>query len=227
MTAVKKTIRKRGRPSGKTDDDSREKLIEAAEQTFRTIDPVTLTRKHFADTVGIDPNLIRYYFGDMEQLKLEVVSKIHRSAEADKSAMAEAEPLERLRYRIKRTLSLFVRNPYHHKLVVTSLIEDTSQQEYREWVEILEKSLADLKDVIAKGMDAGVLTETDARFLHFLIISAAEFWASNKSIVQIFFSEDVDDALLDRYGDWIFETLVSGLRPRADDTRKSVKRARK
>lgn len=216
MTAVKKNIRRRGRPSGKTDDDSRLRLIEAAEQTFRHIDPVTLTRRRFAETVGIDPNLIRYYFGDMHQLKLEVVGKIHRSARSDMSAMSEAEPLERLRYRIKRSLSIFAKNPYHHKLVVSSLVEDKDQEEYREWVEILEDSLDELENIIDEGIKARVLSETDARFLHVLIISAAEFWASNKPILEIFFSDGIDENLLDRYADWIFETIVYGLRPRTE-----------
>lgn len=211
---VKKT-RRRGRPSRNEKEISHQTLIDAARRVLINVDPALVTRQMIAQEAGVDPNLIRYYFGTTHELLTEVISSTHRQARAEMSAkQAVADPVERLRYRIERSFRMFHENPYHHKLVAFTLYGDETSNAHHEWLSILEYSLNDLRDILKSGQEKGVMRFVDPRALHLMIISACEFWASNEPIIDIIFQngESVEERTT-LYVDSIFDIIMRGLEP--------------
>ncbi|ABQ68041.1 TetR/AcrR family transcriptional regulator [Rhizorhabdus wittichii] len=213
-TAPATAPRKRGRPARKSNDVGRQALVDAARKVLTRVEPTLLTRQMVAEEAGVDPNLVRYYFGNIENLLMELVRAAHKSARAEMMARRiDSDPVERLRYRITRTFRLFHDNPYHHKLVSSMLYGDETSEAHAEWTEILTGSLEDLREILKLGEAAGLMRAVDPRYFHFLIISACEFWASNKPATGIVFKEENAD--FQGYADFIFDLVMEGLRPRA------------
>lgn len=209
------TVRRmRGRPRPDNADVGRQALIDVARQVFSTVDPATVTRLMIAEAAGVDPSLVRYYFGNMQHLAEEVIFSTHRQARTEMSALREqSKPLERLYFRIERTFRIFNDNPNHHKLVMSVLYQNERSKAHKEWVSILSQSLDDLREIIDIGVEQGLMRRCDPRFLHMIIISACEFWASNKHVVGIFFSKKEIGRSLDKlYVQSIFDVVMNGLK---------------
>jgi len=109
---------------------------------------------------------------------------------------------------------MFVENPNHHKLVALTLYGNETSEAHSDWSAILESSLDDLRDILKSGQHEGLMREVEPRFLHMLIISACEFWASNEPLISLLFGANRDKGYVEqRYVDFIFDILMNGLRP--------------
>ncbi|WGM45944.1 hypothetical protein KOAAANKH_00809 [Brevundimonas sp. NIBR10] len=205
----------RGRPAVSEEATGRDAVIEATKAVLRETEPAMITRQLVAERAGVDPNLIRYYFGKMPRLLAEVVADTHRKARRDMSRMRDRdEPLERLRYRIDRTLGMFDQNPHHHKLLVSMLNSDPSSEAYREWASILSESLEDLEEILKSGMEAGLFRKVDARYLHMTIVAVCEFAANNGPIVKdIFGPQATAQTIRTPTAEFVYDLVVKGLRP--------------
>ena len=211
--------RTRGRPWPESTDVGRQVLIDVARQVFSTVDPATVTRQMIAKAAAVDPNLIRYYFGNMQHLAEEVLFDTHRKARAEMSAMRKQnKPLERLFFRIERIFHIFNDNPNHHKLVMAVLYQNEKSMAHQEWVSILRESLDDLTEIIDIGVKRGLMRRCDPRLLHMVIISACEFWAANGHVVNIFFSkQEVGKSLNETYVGFIYDTIMNGIKPKSKE----------
>lgn len=212
-TAIATAPRKRGRPARKSNDVGRQALIDATRQVLKRVEPTLLTRQMVAEEAGVDPNLVRYYFGNIENLLTELISATHKQARAEMSARREdSDPVERLRYRIRRTYRMFQENPFHHKLVSSMLYTDATSEAHDDWIGILSGSLEDLSEILKLGERDGLMRAVDPRCLHLLIISTCEFWSSNAPLTRIMFDGEADRT--PDYADFIFDLIMNGLRPR-------------
>lgn len=205
--------RKRGRPARKSNDVGRQALLDAARKALTRVEPTLLTRQMIAEEAGVDPNLVRYYFGNIENLLMELIRVTHGNAREEMLARrSDSGPIERLRSRISRTFRLFGENPFHHKLVSSMLYGGDTSEAHDEWTAILTGSLEDLQEILRLGQKDGVMRPVDPRYLHFLIISACEFWSSNKPATGIVFQGE--NASYEDYAQFIFDLVMEGLRPR-------------
>ena len=213
MSRADTTARKRGRPSRLETDVGRDILIKVAREIFSTVEPTLVTRQMIAERAGVDANLIRYYFGDMRQLMAEVIADTHRNGQLEMAEVRSKDALARLRARVDRTFKMFSDNPHHHKMVCATLYDDENSESHDEWVRILRESLNDLADIIDNGDQEGKTRKVDARFLHFLIISAAEFWSANEPVVRVVFG-DSTTKLRAAYSEFVYDLIINGLAPR-------------
>jgi len=205
--------RKRGRPVRKANDVGRQPLLDAARQVLARVEPTLLTRQMVAQEAGVDPNLVRYYFGNIENLLMELVRHNHKNARDEMSARrGDSNAVERLRHRISRTFRMFSESPFHHKLVSSMLNGEEPSEVHEEWVDILAHSLDDLSDILRVGQEEGTMRRVDPRYLHFVIISAAEFWSSNKPITGIVFQGE--NTGHDAYIEFMSDLIMNGLSPR-------------
>lgn len=209
--------RKRGRPSRNQEDVGRKGILDATVRQLRRTDPSAITRQMIAAEAGVDPNLIRYYFGDMSRLLLEVTMRANRKARVEITKNVDNLSFEdRFRLKVDKTFNLFSLNPFLHKLV-TTVLNDTSHPEVdAEWRATLEDAVADMTDALNR---AGLLTTenpTDASFLHILVISVCEFWTNNPRIVDILFRENggVGKDLERRYLAFVVDVILNGISAR-------------
>src|SRR5512139_1345425 len=119
MVKVATTKRGQGRPSDNT--VGRETVLNKTMELVQDLPPARVTISLIAREAGVDPALIRYYFGDRETLLLAVVDKMLDQAPPDIDE--DAEPVELLEARIRNT-ARFTRSTKHvHRLMVDELAD--------------------------------------------------------------------------------------------------------
>ena len=78
-------------------EDSRTRLVEAAEQLMREEGYAAVTSRRVASKAGLKPQLVHYYFSTMDELFLAVMQRgIEQNNEFLFRALAAAEPLQAL-----------------------------------------------------------------------------------------------------------------------------------
>src|SRR5262252_8404775 len=70
---ARRTKRKQGRPQKDMPAVGRETLIAATRKLMKVMPPGQITRLDIARAAGVDPALIRYYFGDKSKLIVAAV----------------------------------------------------------------------------------------------------------------------------------------------------------
>src|SRR5262245_5780132 len=84
---ARRTKRKQGRPHKDKPAVGPEALIAATRELMKTKPPAQITRLDIARVAGVDPGLIRYYFGDKSELivaaTLQVGAELRRQQVAN------------------------------------------------------------------------------------------------------------------------------------------------
>ncbi len=186
---------------------------------LRRVPPAQVTRLAIAEEAGVDPNLIRYYFGTVPELISEVVLNSHSSIFSALEAIPKTMPPEEwLRLRFDKWLNLFIDNPYHHQLLISVMYADLASETHTLWTQSLERSVGYTKQAIDKGEASGQLRSVDPRFLHLALLGMMEFFANNQAIIKDMFGPDASpETLRDGYRDFIHDLILNGLKVRKDN----------
>lgn len=72
--------RGKGRPTAAASGVGRDMLIQAARDLLQELPPAQVTSTAIAKRAGSDPALVRYYFGNRENLLFEVAKQIGEEA---------------------------------------------------------------------------------------------------------------------------------------------------
>lgn len=203
--------RKQGRPLAAAAGVGREGVLVAATRLLQTLPPNQVTIIAIAREAGVDPALIRYYFGNREALLLAAVKRL---AEAGDALPGTDQPLKALQEHIKRTFRFTRSAKYMQRLMIEELDSARSPEvldQVREWnlgpVEFYEE--------IAKSDDGDELAPFDALFLHLAVIGISDFFVSGAPLVRLLAPPGTDMAELDKkYEAFVTQLLLNGLRKR-------------
>jgi TetR/AcrR family transcriptional regulator len=206
--------RSKGRPHDPESAVGREALIRATRELLKTMPPAKVTRLDIARHAGVDPSLIRYYFGDKSRLMAEVVVLVltdMRAARAKRASTSDAA--ERLKIRLADSVHLFQEHPHHYQLVVEQIFSGAAPKVRAMWGrDIVQAGVEELRSIIEEGIKAGQFRSVEPRFLHLLIVAAGEFYASGRAVLEDLFGPAAVDAKLERaYIEFLFDLLVNGL----------------
>jgi TetR/AcrR family transcriptional regulator len=186
LMAIKTRTTRRGRPEKGRQTEGRSTIIRATEKLLADHEPAELTRLMVARAAGVDPRLIRYYFGTMQNLLAEVVLAGQKDIEKAIADMRSIpKPVERLEMRIRHRTQLFLEHPKYHQLVLGILKETPRSAQGDALVRIFKSSLEDLKEILEIGTSQGKMRDVDPALLHLTILGACEFVANNQDILAI------------------------------------------
>lgn len=204
----------RGRPVSTEEVVGRETLLEIAGQLLRTTSPESVTRLMVAQAAGVDPALIRYYFGTVDHLIAEVVVDHHRRIHSALMELMEGgRSLDWIKGRIAHMIDLFVENPYQHTLIRQVMYKERNTVEHRVWCEALRASIEYTQSQIDLGVKQGMIRQVDPRLLHLALIGVGEIFGANPQIVSdAFEGKESVTSLRDRYVDFIYDLFYNGLR---------------
>jgi TetR/AcrR family transcriptional regulator len=207
----------------------KEALVAAAREALKRKPPGEITLHEIAQIAGVDPALIRYYFGQLSDLFAEAATEITRELRGRLAALIaqKGSARESLQRRILVYLDIFRTNPNYHRLIIESV--HLSDNPNRETVlRLLRQSLEELEDLVREGASSGELKAVDARFLQLAIAAMCEFFFSARPIFQGIFGAEADDPnFVETYAHFI-TMLVSeplGKAAKAKPTRQSRVRA--
>lgn len=211
-----KTIRRRGRPTTQG-SVGRQAIIAAARDALRTKAPGEITLYEIAKIAGVDPALIRYYFGQLQELFTEAAIEITRELRGRLASLnaVTGSPQEKLRQRVLTYLEVFRTNPYYHRLIVET-IQMSSRDNRQTVLWLLRKSVEELDDLVRAGARSGELKHLDATLLQFMIVAMCEFLFSARPIFEATFGRRLDDAkFVDHYSRFILALVSDGPDPRS------------
>src|SRR5262245_15962683 len=193
VSAKARIGRGKGRPTtrGSVGKDA---LVAAAREALKRKPPGEITLNEIAQIAGVDPALIRYYFGQLSDLFAEAATEITRELRSRLAALIaqKGSARESLQRRILVYLDIFRTNPNYHRLIIESV--HLSDNPNRQTVlRLLRQSLEELEDLVREGASSGELKAVDARFLQLAIAAMCEFFFSARPIFQGIFGAEADD----------------------------------
>jgi AcrR family transcriptional regulator len=209
--------RSKGRPYDPDSAVGREALIKAARELLRTVPPAKVTRLDIARHAGVDPALIRYYFGDKSRLMVEVMLELLTEMRATRDRRASTiGAADRLRSRLADSVRLFQEHPHHYSLVLEQIFSGVEPKLRAMWRrDVVQPGVVELTSIIEGGVAKGELRRVDPRFLHLLVVAAGEFYATGRAVLEDVFGPAAVDAKLERdYVDFLFDLFMYGMAKR-------------
>ena len=215
MTKIPKTRRGKGRPIAAENGVGRDALIDATRKLLQELPPSQVTIAAVGREAGVDPALIRYYFGGREALLFEVAQQIAAGAakEADYSALTVEQRLEAF---IHGTFAFSRSAKYMQRLMADELSSAKSpemQDQLRAW----QRTPLGFYEELQATDSEGALNDYDPLFLHLAMTGISDFFHSGAAVVKMLAPEGADLADLEkRYEDFVAHLLLNGLRRRKD-----------
>jgi TetR/AcrR family transcriptional regulator len=206
--------RGKGRPNDPRKLVGRDAIVQAAREFLKTNAPSSVNRIAIARFAGVDPALIRYYFGTTDALLTAVATEI--SAEMHDRIHAAvavgASTQQKLANRIAAFLAMHAENPHLNQLIVQQILRGTGEKARHARSAMIEDSVGTLKKILDEGASRNELRPVDARLLHIALIGMCDFFFTGRPVVEKLFGTGADDRkLIDSYGEFLVSLIISGL----------------
>lgn len=209
-TGRKKPERRgKGRPTAAAAGVGRDSLIAAARELLQELPPAQVTSTAIAKRAGADPALVRYYFGNRENLLFEVAKQIGEPA--NRPPPDDGDPLEVLADMIHGTFR-FTRSAKHmQRLMIEELDSATSpevREKMREWN---RQPIENYRRIQELDRD-GVLREFDPLFMYLATVGISDFFATGAPLIELVVPPGTDMAELGRkYEAFVVDLITRGL----------------
>lgn len=207
-----KVAKKRGQGRPSDNAVGRETVLNKTMELVQDLPPARVTISLIAREAGVDPALIRYYFGDREKLLLAVVDKMLAAVPPD--VEQDAEPVEVLEARIRNT-ARFTRSTKHvHRLMVDELADSKSPEIRRQQGEMNMRAVEAFAALLNRD-DRRELRAVNPLFLHVALVGLFDFFVSAQPVVRNLVPEGTDmEVLGSEFENFIVDLLLNGIRKR-------------
>ena len=201
--------RGKGRPTAAATGVGREALVAAARELLQELPPAQVTSTAIARRANADPALVRYYFGNRENLLFEVAKQI--GAEANRPPPDEGDPVELLADMIHNTFR-FTRSAKHMQRLMIEELDSASSVEVRDKMrEWNRQPLANYSRL--QELDSGkALRPFDPLFMHLAVVGISDFFATGAPLIELVVREGTDMEKLRRdYEEFVIELITMGV----------------
>ncbi|MBA1201442.1 TetR/AcrR family transcriptional regulator [Pseudomonas capeferrum] len=216
MAGIKKK-REAGRPR-ETQAVGREGLIEATLALLRHAPPEALTLLQIANSVGVDPALVRYYFGNKDGLlRAATLNLMERVQQASEQQADEPSVAAMLGNRVRLIIDTGRENPHFLKLVMREIYAAGERGEAGDptWdvLDLTARRGAALSNAVLQARPTSAKeVSVDARFLHVALLGACTFFATAQPLFKALFElEQDEDELANRYSEFLTDLLLRGI----------------
>lgn len=208
-TRQRRVKRSQGRPDSNK-AVGRDALVLAARQALKAKTPGEITLHEVASIAGVDPALIRYYFGQLSDLLAAVAVEISRQLRERMASVKDVRGSvrERLKLRIGAFLEIFRDNPHYHRLVVDYMYA-RDDANARTALKLLRQSVEELDELIQEAVKTGEMEPLDPRLLHVAMAALCEFLFSARPVFSAIFGPKVGTrAFVELYSDFIADLIL-------------------
>lgn len=208
--------RAQGRPPRADAEATRARMIAAARELLHHTKPARITRHDIARAAGVDPALVRYYFGDKSAVFAEVIRVVTTELSDKRAALPTSGPVvDRLCAYLAVWLETFSANPHYHELVVEQVFYAESADGEARLERFVERAFPQLAALYAEGVASGELRAEEPRFVYLSVIALSEFFATAAPLVEVLFGRrGRAKRLRERYREFASRLLLDGLRQR-------------
>ena len=190
----------------------REAVLAATRKLLHDLPPARVTTSAIAREAGIDPALVRYYFGDRTNLLLAVVDEM--IGDAPMVNADEADPVAVLAKSIQNT-ARFTRSTRHiHRLMVDELADAKSAEVRERLGQMNAFAIQDFAKLMERD-DGRELRKVDPLFLHIALIGLFDFFVSAQPVIRALVPEGTDmDALAAKFEAFVTDLVLEGVKAR-------------
>jgi AcrR family transcriptional regulator len=212
---ITKARRRAGRPQNASDSVGPEALIEATIRLLKTMPPAKVTLREVARRSGVDPALVRYYFGDKSALLVTAASHLVADyyASTTRKMHSRESVRNRLRQRIADILKVLTENPYLHQIMVEHVVHWQRQAGEKMLRQVTDQAYSVSRDLVDYGVARGELRRVDPRLLHIAIIGLCEAFVTLRPLVDELFKGRSHAQMAATYREFLVGLLLDGLRP--------------
>jgi AcrR family transcriptional regulator len=203
---------KRGK--GRPGDNSvgREALLATAKRLIEVMPPARVTISLIAREAGVDPALVRYYFGDRSNLLFAVAESM--LDDTRRSAAVALEPVATIEQNIRRTAQFTGSTKHIHRLMVDELA-DAKSTAIGERLGRLNRGAVDELNELMRRDHGETVRQVNPAFLHIALLGLFDFFASAEPVVRQLVPEGADmKDVAAAYEDFVADLLLNGLRRR-------------
>jgi TetR/AcrR family transcriptional regulator len=209
MARAKSAKRGQGRPA---DSVGRDAVLATAKRLIRELPPARVTISLVAREAGVDPALVRYYFGDRANLLMAVAETM--LGETPRPAPGSLEPVEAIARSIRQTARFTNSTKHIHRLMVDELAGSKSDEIGRHLGELNRGAVQNFAELMARDGGA-TLRKVDPAMLHVALLGLFDFFVSAEPVVRQLAPEEVDSqTLFDDYVAFVSDLVLNGLRTR-------------
>jgi TetR/AcrR family transcriptional regulator len=211
--------RSRGRPASHERAVGRDAIVIAAAQLLETLPPHKVPNVLIARRAGVDPALVRYYFGNREELLIAVVEHILTTWAATHPP-PDAPPAERLSSHVGDMFEFSCRVRSMQRLMIEGCAEAKTPSVRARVRELTGPALQRYaKFLHLEGDQAD--SSPDPLFMHVAIIGLCEFFAAAQAMILPLAPKHMDaKELARRYETFIRRMVLDGLRSRVEVPKK-------
>lgn len=201
---------KRGKGRPAENSVGREALLDTTKRLIRDLPPARVTISLIAREAGVDPALVRYYFGDRRNLLMAVAESM--LADSKRSEPGALEPLAAIEQIIRRTAHFTSSTKHIHRLMVDELAAAKSAAIGDHLGELNRGAVEDLARLMVDNGTAG-MRQVNPAFLHLALLGLFDFFASAEPVVRQLVPAATDmKVLASEYEDFVVDLLLNGLR---------------
>lgn len=164
--------------------------------------------------MGIDPKLVNYYFGDLENLLDEALEQIVRDLSAVMAAASETgrNSPETVRNRIAALTRFFIRNPHAWQMLAARVYESDSPWAKQLATELNTAGFGRLELIIRLGRKANEFAGSfDERLLYVALIGLSEIFVTARPVVELIAPDLRPDDAEERYIAFISDLVLHGI----------------
>ena len=196
----------------------REAIIAAASQLLEKLPPHQVPNVMIARKAGVDPALVRYYFGTRAELLLAVIEHILANWEASHPD-PDAPPADRLAAHIAFMFEFSSRMRSMQRLMIDELAEAKSAS-VRARVRELNAGAVKYYAQFLRAEGDRPDTSPDSLFMHVAVIGLCEFFAAAQAMILPLAPGGIDaQELARRYEKFIQQLVLDGVRSRVKSSR--------
>jgi AcrR family transcriptional regulator len=204
-----------GRPREDVETVGREQLIRIARELLREVPPSAVNRIEVARRAGVDPGLIRYYFGTVQALMREVTMEIWEdiSVRTKRATAGMKNPEEKIRARVTVLMQTMGENPHFHALMLEHVLLPTGSVKPDVQAEYYAARVDEMRGFVEEGVQAGIFHDMDPRYLFMSMVGMCQFYyESGMRLKDILFKGEPPEDVKQRYTDFVADLILAGLR---------------
>ena len=213
-TPTLKSKRHQGRPALKSKGVGSEKIVNATISLLKKKKPSQITQSLVAQKAGVDPKLVRYYFGDLDTLMEATLSTL---VEELSLVMSEAtqqgeSATEKMVSRISALTGVFLKNPNAWQMIVSNIYGTKSKFALKTRTTLNINGYDRLNQVISLGRKNGEFRDDfDDRFLYVALIGLSEIFVTARPLFEVFTPKFDSKTLESEYVNFITDLVLRAI----------------
>jgi AcrR family transcriptional regulator len=226
VAAGKRVRRSKGRPKREDHKVGAETLILKTCDLLRTTPPHKITIAAVARHAGVNPALIRYYFGDRSSLMIAVARHLLNETAAMREALTTPESAERaIRRMVRSLIDLHREYPAFRELFFNDIMNMPSAAARRLFSETIDDGVDRARVMLTllrdeKPAPRAKASDIEPALLHLALIGMGELYVSAFKMIETGAGSKLDrDRVDEQFVDFVTTMILHGLRRSASSRR--------